>query len=342
MASSPFTTGQQQQRRRIAYYGAWLPIILSIVTVVTASVWYYYASLALLDTQAIAALISIPLPRAFTSVLPALLAASLAFVVLQAVFIWALYAWRSLQQYRADAKADAEMSRRVLAQKKPLAICSGVQVAMQYGAVLWFVFMLAISMLWYGGGMVAAKATTDAVSTMSVVDETLPRLIENAMGIDPRKVGYLVHVNGRDVNIGSSTCSLFCFTLARAMLADTIDCTCNEQLAGQMMPAGNVTTLIQSPYSCAASPVMCSINEVAYNMYAAHMKPAMVAIVITVMCLLGLLALVSGTHARLMSELRTPETLSRSSSAEADLRISTSGSGDSSEVKMPAGPKAAV
>ena len=32
--------------------------------------------------------------------------------------------------------------------------------------------------------------------------------------------GYLVHVNGRDVNIGSGTCSLFCFTLARAMLAE--------------------------------------------------------------------------------------------------------------------------
>jgi len=148
---------------------------------------YFYASLALLDTKAIAALISIPLPHAFTSVLPALLAASLALVVLQAILLWALYAWRTLQQYKADIKAEADMSTRVLTQKKPLAISSGVLVALQYGVVLWFVFMLAISMLWYGGGMVAAKATMDGVSTMSVVDETLPRLIENAMGIDPRK-----------------------------------------------------------------------------------------------------------------------------------------------------------
>lgn len=148
---------------------------------------YFYATLALLDTKAIAALISIPLPHAFTSVLPALLAASLALVILQAVLLWALYAWRTLQQYKADVKADADMSARTLTQKKPLAVCSGVLAVLQYGVVMWFVFMLAISMLWYGGGMVAAKATMDGVSTMSVVDETLPRLIENAMGIDPRK-----------------------------------------------------------------------------------------------------------------------------------------------------------
>jgi len=334
--------GQQRQRRHIASYVAWLPVLLSIVAVITTSIWYFYASLALLDTKAIAALISIPLPHAFTSVLPALLAASLALVILQAVLLWALCAWRTLQQYKADVKADADMSTRVLTQKKPLAICSGVLAALQYGVVMWFVFMLAISMLWYGGGMVAAKATMDGVSTMSVVDETLPRLIENAMGIDPRKQGYLVHVNGRDVNIGKSTCSLFCFTLARAMLADTIDCTCNDELAGQMMPPGNTTALIQDPFSCSASPVMCSVNEVAFTLYKKHMKPAMAAVVITVMCLLGLLSLISGTHARLVMELRTSEPISRSSSAEADLRISTSESDNNNGFKAAPDAKVAV
>lgn len=151
---------------------------------------YYYASLALFDTKVIAALISIPLPAPFSKYLPALLAASLAFVILQAVLLWALYAWRSMQQYKASTQQDSlstQLSRRALLQRKPLAACSGVLTALQYFLVLWFIFMLAISMLWYGGGMVAAKATTDAVSTMSVVDETLPRLIQNAMGIDPRK-----------------------------------------------------------------------------------------------------------------------------------------------------------
>jgi hypothetical protein len=133
----------------------------------------------------------------------------------------------------------------------------------------------------------------------------------------------LVHVNGRDVDIGSSTCSLFCFTLARAMLADTIDCTCNDKLAAQLMPPGNVTADITDPFTCGAAPVMCSINSIAFRMYRQHMKPALICAVITVMCLLGLLALVSGTHARLKTELRNGTGISRSSSADADMRIST-------------------
>lgn len=138
--------------------------------------------------------------------------------------------------------------------------------------------------------------------------------------------GYLVHVGDRDVNIGTSTCSLFCFTLARAMMADTIDCTCNEQLASQLMPPGNVTADITDSYTCSAAPVMCSINAQAFKLYKQHMKPAVIAVVVTVLCLLGLLSLVSGTHARIKNELRSGGSLSRTSSADADMRISTSGS----------------
>lgn len=130
-------------------------------------------------------------------------------------------------------------------------------------------------------------------------------------------------MNGRDVNIGSSTCSLFCFTLARAMLADTIDCTCNEQLAAQMMPPGNVTADITDPVSCGSSPVMCSINAVAHRMYKQHMKPALVAVVISLLCLLGMLSLMSGTHARVKTELHKGSGISRTSSTDADMRIST-------------------
>lgn len=39
MASSPFTVGQQRQRKHIASYVAWLPILLSIGTVITTSIW---------------------------------------------------------------------------------------------------------------------------------------------------------------------------------------------------------------------------------------------------------------------------------------------------------------
>lgn len=154
--------------------------------------------------------------------------------------------------------------------------------------------------------------------------------------------GYLVHVNGRDVDIGSSSCSLFCFTLARAMLADTIDCTCNEALAKQLMPAGNVTADIDDAISCSSAPVMCTVNDVAFKMYKKHMKPAMIAAVITVMCLLGLLSLISGTHARLLRELRKSDSLSRTSSTDADMRISNSGSDGDDDGTYKAAAKATV
>jgi hypothetical protein len=95
-----------------------------------------------------------------------------------------------MQQYKADTqdpRLDASLTQPTLQRRKPLAVCSGVLTGLQYLVVLWFLFMVAITFLWYGGGMVAAKATTDAVATMSIVDETMPRLIQNAMGIDPRK-----------------------------------------------------------------------------------------------------------------------------------------------------------
>lgn len=156
---------------------------------------YYYASLALIDTQIMAALITIPLPAAFGTYLPVLLAASLAFVIVQAVLVWALYAWRSLQQHRADqdpsGSALSAPRQLLLQRRRAMSIASGVLTGLQYLVTLWFVFMMALSMLWFGGGLVASKATSDGATTMSVVDETMPRLIQNAMGIDPRKqVGF--------------------------------------------------------------------------------------------------------------------------------------------------------
>lgn len=138
----------------------------------------------------------------------------------------------------------------------------------------------------------------------------------------------MVHVAGRDVNIGTSTCSLFCFTLARAMLADTIDCTCNEKLAGQLMPAGNVTAYIPDTYTCSAAPVMCSINGLAIRLYRRHMLPAVISIIITIVCLLGLLHLIGMTHASVMSEMISGTPISRTSSTDADMRISNGSDGD--------------
>lgn len=159
-------------------------------TLVCHACRYYFACLALIDTRAISALISIPTPAAFSTYLPAILAASLAFVIVQAVLLCAVYAWRSVQQFKSDRNecfGDNGTKVPTLLRRGPLAVASGILCGLQYLLVVWFVFMLAITMLWYGGGMVAAKATMDGATTMSVVDETMPRLIQNAMGIDPRK-----------------------------------------------------------------------------------------------------------------------------------------------------------
>lgn len=302
-----------------AAYVPWAPLALGLVACVAIGIWYHFAQLALSDTKTIAALISLPMPRAFSTLLPALLAASVAMVVLLTVLTWALYGARALAAFRAD-RADALLSKKQL---RPLAGASAALTVLAYGLAVWLMFMVALSMLWFGGGMVAAKATTDAVATMAVVDDTLPRLIKTAMGIDPKKQGYLVHVAGRDVNIGSSTCSLFCFTLARAMMADSIDCTCNDALAAKLMPAGNVTADISDAYTCSQAPVMCSINAYASSLYKGHMKPALIAVVVAALCALASLALLGATTGRLSAALAADAALSRCNSADADMRVST-------------------
>jgi hypothetical protein len=145
--------------------------------------------------------------------------------------------------------------------------------------------------------------------------------------------GYLIHVQGRDVDIGKSSCSLFCFTLARALLSDTIDCTCNPELAATLMPPGNQTAYIPDPDVCGASPVMCSINSFAYSLYRRHMMPAVAAMVVAMLCVLGLLCLMSGTFARALTEYRK-RGISRCSSADADMRVNASDDGSPKKGSM--------
>lgn len=328
--------------------------------------------------------------------LPALLALTTAFVVVLVVCLWVLYAVRCRVVSRAAAL------RQRPAPAKPFVIATGLAHAATFGLTVWLMVMFAISMLWAGGGLIASKATMDGSTTLAVVDETLPRLIKTAMGIDPAKQvrrgaawqrraggrgscsearrraraerpvlqpavraarlcahwgrqaggrsaprvcarvlnaappaprpppacspppacyqqGYLVHVGDRDVDIGTSSCSLFCFTLARAMLADNIDCKCDASLAATMMPPGNETHYI-SRHTCSQTPVMCAINARAFSLYRSHMVPAVGAIVLAMLCVLCLLCLLSGTYARALSELRRAD-ISRCSSTDADMAV---------------------
>lgn len=143
--------------------------------------------------------------------------------------------------------------------------------------------------------------------------------------------GYLVNVSGRDVDIGKSSCSLFCFTLARAMLADTIDCTCDTALAQQLLPAAGSTHDIVDAEVCSRTPVMCSVNAYAFQLYEEHMKPAVVCIVLALLCVVGLLMLMSGTFARLLSEqqCRSAGGVSRTNSTDAQMRLDGSSVDDS-------------
>eukprot|EP00878_Enallax_costatus_P000113 GHUV01000150.1.p2 GENE.GHUV01000150.1~~GHUV01000150.1.p2 ORF type:complete len:334 (+),score=70.47 GHUV01000150.1:273-1274(+) len=326
MATTTAAFTVQPPRSRLSY-APWLPLILGVGAIICTGVWHHFASLALYDTKVIAALISIKAPKAFSSVLPSLMSATVALVVIFIVLAWATYALRALQQYSYNSSSSS--GRNSSKHSRLLLIASGVVNSLLYILTVWFMVMFAISLLWAGGGMIAAKATMDGANTLTVIDDTLPKLIKTAVGIDPAKTGYLVHVAGRDVNIGKSSCSLFCFTLARAMLADTIDCTCNADLAQQMLPASGSTPDINSQV-CQSTPVMCSINAYAYSLFHSHMAPAVAAIVIATLCVLGMLQLMSGTFSRLLAEQRCGY-ISRSSSADVHMRVD----GDSSPGATP-------
>lgn len=142
---------------------------------------HHFSSLALLDTKIIAKLISLPPPVAFARVLPALLAASVALVVIITLAACGTHIWRALQQRSSSMSSSAAKAPR------GLLIAAGLANTLLFVLLIWLVVMFAISLLWLGGGMIASKATMDGANTLTVVDETLPKLIKAAMGIDPAK-----------------------------------------------------------------------------------------------------------------------------------------------------------
>jgi hypothetical protein len=113
------------------------------------------------------------------------------------------------------------------------------------------------------------------------------------------------------------------------MLADTIECTCDSELAKQLLPAAGSTHDIRDAEVCRSTPVMCSVNAYAFSLYEEHMRPAVVCIMLALLSVAGLLMLMSGTFARLLSEQRCAGGMSRSSSSDAQMRLDGSTGGDS-------------
>lgn len=114
------------------------------------------------------------------------MSASVALVVIFSVLTWAVYAYRSLLQRSSSTTG-------IVKQSKPLLAATGIANTLLYILAVWLMVMFAFSLLWAGGGMIAAKATMDGANTLAVVDDTLPKLIKTAVGIDPAKTVSLVY-----------------------------------------------------------------------------------------------------------------------------------------------------
>ncbi|KAI8468473.1 MAG: hypothetical protein J3K34DRAFT_427198 [Monoraphidium minutum] len=131
--------------------------------------------------------------------------------------------------------------------------------------------MLAITALWAGAAMVSSKSTADAAVTLRSVDPAIHKLIFQASGgaINGSETGFIVSVGDpkgprRDVDIGKSSCSLFCFVFARAMMSDSNECSCNGE-------------------------VMAKIHDLAGFALKKHLIPAAACAFAALACVLGLL-----------------------------------------------------
>lgn len=116
--------------------------------------------------------------------------------------------------------------------------------------------------------MVMAKSTLDAAETLADVDPAIHNLIRRASGgiVDPAKSGFYVNVGNpkRVVDIGKTSCGLFCFVMARAFMSDSMNCTCN-------------------------APIMRNVHVLASDVYHTHMQPAVICCIVALLCTLGLL-----------------------------------------------------
>jgi hypothetical protein len=102
---------------------------------------------------------------------------------------------------------------------------------------LWLAAVAAVSGVWAAGGLIMDRASLDGAVTLEDVDPAVRELIKSASRgtLDPAKMGFFVEVGPsypgapppRRVDIGQTTCGLFCFVMARALMADQMECTCN-------------------------------------------------------------------------------------------------------------------
>jgi len=162
---------------------------------------------------------------------------------------------------------------------------------------IWLAIAFGISILWFAVGMVMAKSTLDAADTLADVDPAIHNLIRRASGgiVDPAKSGFYVNVGNpkRVVDIGKTSCGLFCFVMARAFMSESMECTCN-------------------------APIMRDVHVLAEKVYHTYMQPALVCCIIALLCTLGLLMTGVGNFSAAKKEQRVLSSLAPGSGGSTD------------------------
>lgn len=237
-----------------------IPIVLTLGACITVGLWYSYMGHALAGTKRAAYLMLMPVPPAFVTV-PSLFIATLVSTVVLSLIALALAVLRG---QHARAGRGAATAAYVLP-------AAGAADALLYLLVVWLAIMFAITALWAGAAMVSEKSTADASVTLRSVDPAIHRLIFQASGgaINGTETGFIVSVGDpkgpkRDVDIGKSSCSLFCFVFARAMMSDSNECYCD-------------------------APIMAEIHSLASALLHKHLVPATICALATLLFVLGLL-----------------------------------------------------
>lgn len=235
-----------------------LSIPLALGSILGSGLWFHFTTNALQETKHIVSTLKMAMPPMFTKYAPGFLVATVIVGVLIPVIALLVRLWRSSQ---------------ILSSRQSRCPCGylagqGTANTLLYILTVWLAIAFGVSILWFGAGLVTAKSTLDAANTLSDVDPAVQNLIRRASGgvVDPVKTGFLVSVGTpkRNVNIGQTTCGLFCFVLARAMMSETMDCTCN-------------------------APIMRDVNVLATDVYHKHMQPALICVLVALLCTLGLL-----------------------------------------------------
>jgi hypothetical protein len=162
--------------------------------------------------------------------LPGFTAFTLAASVLLSLLALLSALWRAADRRSLEKSHSSSPSRRWPALSIPTSFLLVL-------LALWLAAVTAVTGVWAAGGLIMDRASLDGAVTLEDVDPAVRELIRSASrgAVDPTKTGFFVEVGPnypgapppRRVDIGQTTCGLFCFVMARALMADEMECQCN-------------------------------------------------------------------------------------------------------------------